>query len=160
MINLLICRVSHMSFMSVEFFSCLAKWVDFWFWKCQWLTSWVMESSDHNPKSELKDSDCEDDQWDIFQTGDDATEEDDKLDGEEGEKSACENLPRDYLVDLWPFARRLRCLVGWVFEHFPGYWLTVWCLLNGSQAIHPATTYCGSNYYWSCLSKTSHPSMW
>lgn len=76
-----------------------------------------MESSEHNPKSELKDSDCEDDQWDIFQTGDDATEEDDKLDGEE----ACENLPRDYLVDLWPFARPLRCLVWLSFElHWTG----------------------------------------
>lgn len=64
-----------------------------------------MESSEHDPKNELKDSDCEDNQWDIFETADDAVEEEDKLDGEE----VC--LPRDYLVDLWPFARPLRCLV-------------------------------------------------
>ena len=65
----------------------------------------------HDTKQELAQSDCEVDQWDEF-AGGDAVNDDEGPDDQD--ITADQNGDRDFLVDLWPFARPIRD-----FVHYP-----------------------------------------
>ena len=75
---------------------------------CVVWSHWGDESGPHDTAQELNKSDCEDDQWAVFNEAEEGGQEDamecDGLGVDE------ENTPRDFLIDLWPYARPVRCL--------------------------------------------------
>ena len=75
---------------------------------------WGQEGQSHDTAQELNKSDCEDDQWGIFNDAEGGDE--DVMDCDLMADDA--NAARDFLIDLWPYARPARFLsskVDWFF---------------------------------------------